>query len=182
MNQTYARWPIVVQHGGVILPTLSVDRPQLNFGVTHNCAAVTSSQVINVATAAGVVWNVASNQSFVTVSPASGTGPGSFTVSVQSAGLTTPANLQANVSVTSNGVSNSPQNVLVNVNVLNPASVAAPFGSFDTPLTNTTSIAGAIPITGCALDQIEVTHVDICREPLVGEPAGSLILVATSGC
>src|SRR5258708_3205332 len=177
MNQTYARWPIVVQHGGVILSTLSLDRPQLNFGVTTNGAAVTSSQVIHVATAAGVVWNVASNQSFVTVSPASGTGPGSFTVSVQSAGLTNPGNLQANVSVTSSGVSNSPQNVLVNVNVLNPGSVAAPFGSFDTPVTNTTGIAGAIPITGWGLDQIEVTRVDIFREPLLAEPAGVLIFV-----
>jgi hypothetical protein len=180
MNQNYARWPIVVQHGGVILSTLSLDRPQLNFGVTTNGASVTSSQVVHVTTGAGVAWNVASNQSFVTVSPASGTGPGSFTVSVQSGGLTTPGNLQANVSVTSNGVSNSPQNVQVNVSVLNPSSVIAPFGSFDTPVNNTTGIAGAIPITGWALDQIEVTHVDILREPVVGEPAGTLIFVGTA--
>ncbi|HEY6390479.1 MAG TPA: hypothetical protein VIX89_04325 [Bryobacteraceae bacterium] len=180
MNQTYARWPIVVQHGVVILPTLSLDRSQLNFGVTTNGAAVTSSQTIHVATAAGVAWNVASNQSFVTVSPASGTGPGSFTVSVQSGGLTTPGNLQANVAVTSSGVSNSPQNVLVNVNVLNPSSVTAPFGSFDTPTNNITGIAGAIPITGWALDQIEVTNVDILREPIVGEPAGTLVFIGTA--
>jgi len=118
--------------------------------------------------------------SYVTVSPASGTGPGSFTVSVQSSGLTTPSNLQATVSVTSSGISNSPQNVQVNVNVLNPGSVAAPFGSFDTPIENTTGIAGAIPITGWSLDQIEVTHVDILREPVVGEPAGTLIFVGTA--
>jgi len=180
MNQTYARWPIVVQHGAVVLPALSLDRSQLNFGVTTNGAAVTSSQVVHVATAAGVAWNVGSNQSFVTVSPASGTGPGSFTVSVQSGGLTTPANLQATVSVTSSGVSNSPQNVLVNVNVLSPSSVTAPFGSFDTPLNNTTGIAGAIPVTGWALDQIEVANVDILREPVVGEPPGTLILIGTA--
>jgi hypothetical protein len=180
MNQTYARWPIVVQHGGVILSTLSLDRSQLNFGDTTNGAAVTSSQVVHITTGAGVAWNVASNQSFVTVSPASGTGPGSFTVSVQSAGLTTPGNLQANVSVTSNGVSNSPQNVSVNVSVLNPSSVAAPFGSFDTPVNNTNGIAGAIPITGWALDQVEVTHVDILREPVVGEAPGTLIFVGTA--
>jgi hypothetical protein len=179
MNQNYARWPIVVQHGVVILPALSLDRSQLNFGVTTNGAA-TSSQVVHVATAAGVVWNAASNQGFVTVSPASGTGPGSFTVSVQSAGLTTPGNLQANVAVTSNGVSNSPQNVSVNVTVLSPSSIIAPIGSFDTPAPNATGIAGAIPVTGWALDQIEVTHVDILREPVVGEPQGSLIFIGTA--
>jgi pimeloyl-ACP methyl ester carboxylesterase len=159
---------------------LGLDRSQLNFGVTTNGASVTSSQVVHVTTAAGVAWNVGSNQSFVAVNPASGTGPGSFTVSVQSGGLTTPGNLQANVSVTSSGVSNSPQNVLVNVSVLNPSNVNVPFGSFDTPVTNATGIAGAIPITGWALDQIEVTNVDILREPVVGEPPGNLIFVGTA--
>ncbi len=180
MNQTYARWPIVVQHGVVTLPTLSLDRPQLNFGVTTNGAAVTASQVIHVTTVPGVAWNVASNQSYVTVSPAGGTGRGSFTVTVQNAGLTTPQNLQANVAVTSAGVSNSPQNVLVNVNVLNPSSVTAPIGSFDTPSNNLTGIAGAIPITGWALDQVEVTSVDIYRDPVVGEPQGNLIFIGTA--
>jgi len=180
MNQTYARWPIAVQHGVVVLPTLSLERSQLNFGVTTNGAAVTSTQVVHVATSAGVAWNVGSNQFYVTVSPSSGTGPGSFTVSVPSAGLTTPGNLQATVSVTSSGISNSPQNVLVNVNVLNPSSVAAPFGSFDTPVNNTTGIDGAIPVTGWALDQIEVTSVDIYREPVVGEVQGSLIFIGTA--
>jgi len=162
------------------ISVLSLDRSQLNFDVTTNGSAFTSSQVVHLTTAAGVTWNVGSNQSFVTVSPTSGIGPASFTVSVQSAGLTTPGNLQANVSVTSNGISNSPQNVIVNVSVLNPSSVNAPFGSFDTPVNNTNGIAGAVPITGWALDQIEVTHVDILREPVIGEPAGSLIFVGTA--
>jgi hypothetical protein len=70
--------------------------------------------------------------------------------------------------------------VLVNVNVLDPSSVTAPFGSFDTPVNNTTGIAGAIPVTGWALDQIEVANVDILREPVMGEPAGTLILIGTA--
>jgi hypothetical protein len=180
MNQTYARWPVVVQHGVVTLPALTLDRSALNFGVTTNGAAITSSQVIHVTTAAGVAWNVASNQNYVAVSPASGTGPGSFTVSVQSSGLTSPVNLQANIAVTSAGVSNSPQNLLVNVSVLNPSSIAAPYGSFDTPSNNVTGLAGAIPITGWALDQVEVTSVDIYREPVAGETQSALIFIGTA--
>jgi len=55
-----------------------------------------------------------------------------------------------------------------------------PFGSFDTPVTNTTGVVGAIPVTGWALDNIEVTHVDVLREPVVGEPAGTLIFIGTA--
>jgi len=50
-----------------------------------------------------------------------------------------------------------------------PASRHAPFGSFDTPTTNTTGVVGAIAVTGWALDNIEVTRVDISREPIAGE-------------
>lgn len=44
-----------------------------------------------------------------------------------------------------------------------------PFGSFDTP-TNNSPVVGAVAVTGWALDSIQVTKVDIWREPLAGEP------------
>jgi hypothetical protein len=59
--------------------------------------------------------------------------------------------------------------VQVNVSAVTPG---APIGSFDTPADGTSSIAGAIPVTGWALDNIEVTKVDVWREPVGGEPAG----------
>jgi hypothetical protein len=52
---------------------------------------------------------------------------------------------------------------------MNPFGVAPPFGSFDTPINNTTGIAGNIAVTGWALDSIETTKVDIWREPMQGE-------------
>jgi hypothetical protein len=55
-----------------------------------------------------------------------------------------------------------------------------PFGSVDTPINNTTGVSGAIPVTGWALDNIEVMRVDILREPVTGEPAGNLIFVGTA--
>jgi hypothetical protein len=50
-------------------------------------------------------------------------------------------------------------------------------GSFDTPANNLTGIAGAIPVTGWALDSIEIAKVDIWREPIGSEPAGANGLV-----
>ncbi len=52
-----------------------------------------------------------------------------------------------------------------------------PFGVFDTPVDGTTGVVGAVPVTGWALDSIEVVKVDIWREPVPGEAAGSNGLV-----
>ena len=169
MNQTYARWPITVIHGGGSLPTITLDRSKLYFGATNNGALVTSGQVVHVNTSAGVAWTASSNQPFVTVSPTSGVGAGSFTVSVQSTTFASPSLQNAAITVSSGSASNSPQTVQVSVNVFNPSAALPPFGSFDSPAPNTTGIAGAIPVTGWALDSIETLKVDIWREPNPGE-------------
>ncbi len=52
-----------------------------------------------------------------------------------------------------------------------------PFGAFDTPVDGTTNVSGAIPLSGWALDSVEVVKVDIWREPITGEAAGSNGLV-----
>jgi len=52
-----------------------------------------------------------------------------------------------------------------------------PYGSFDSPTDNMTGIAGAIPVTGWALDNIDVVKVDIWRERVGYEPAASNGLV-----
>ena len=169
MNRTYARWPIIVSHGGGGLPTLTLDRSQLYFGATNGGALVTSPQIVHVSTSSGVAWTASSNQPFVTVNPTSGTGSGTFTVTVQSNSFATPSTQNATISVSSGSVSNSPQTLPVAVNVMSAPAVQPPFGSFDTPVNNTTGIAGAIPVTGWALDSIETTRVEISRDPLPGE-------------
>jgi Zn-dependent metalloprotease len=54
--------------------------------------------------------------------------------------------------------------------VVKKSPTQAPFGSFDTPVHGATGIAGAIPVTGWALDDIQVTSVKIYRDPITGEP------------
>ena len=169
MNQTYAKWPIYVVHGGGSLPTLTLDRSHLYFGATNNGATVTSAQTVHVITSSGVAWTASSNQPFVTVSPTSGSGSGTITVTVQSSTFPSPSTQSAIITVSSGGVTNSPQTLPVSVNVINPSANLPPFGSFDTPVTNTTGIAGAIAVTGWALDDIETTSVEIWRAPVTGE-------------
>jgi len=178
MNQNYARWPIYIVHGGGSLPTLKFDRSKLNFGVTSG-TTVTSPQVVHVTTDTGVAWTASSNQPFVIVSPTSGTGSGTITVTVQGSSLPSPSTQSANITVSSTAATNSPQTIQVSVNVINPSATQPPFGSFDTPASNITGVAGALPVTGWALDGIETVSLKIYREPVTGETpqANGLIYV-----
>ena len=48
----------------------------------------------------------------------------------------------------------------------------APFGSFDTPGDGSQDLAGAIAVTGWALDDVEVARVEIKRSPVPADPRG----------
>jgi uncharacterized repeat protein (TIGR01451 family) len=152
--------------------TLSVNRPKLNFG--YNGAFVTSPQtvMVNFVKGIGANWTASSNQPNITVFPTSGSGNGSIQV-------TALAGASGTITVTAPGAPGSPQQIQVSVASATPT---VPFGSFDTPANNTTGIAGAIPVTGWALDNIEVTSVGIWREPIPGETPQSngLMFIGTA--
>jgi hypothetical protein len=159
--------PITLTQGQ---PTLSLSRASLNFGISGSL--VTSTQSVNVGftNGVGVSWTASSNQPNITVSSSTGSGNGTFQVNAAPGPSGT-------ITVTAAGSANSPLAVQVNIATVTPA---PPFGSFDTPLDKTTGVVGAIPVTGWALDNIEVTHVDILREPVVGEPSGNLVFIGTA--
>jgi hypothetical protein len=152
--------------GGATSGALSLNRTSLNFGFSGSL--VTSTQTVALAFngTSGVSWTASSNQPNINVSPTAGTGNAVLQISATagSSGL---------VTVTAQSV-NATGQVQVNVSSATPGS---PTGSFDTPANNTTGIAGAIPVTGWALDSIEVVNVGIWREPIGGEPPASNGLV-----
>jgi hypothetical protein len=143
-------------------PALAVSYNNLNFGWSGALITNTQTVTVNVSPAAEVAWTAISNQSNITINPPSGVGSAALQISVSPG----PSGV---VTVTAAGATNSPQQIQVNVSNVTPA---LPFGSFDTPLNNTTGIAGAIPVTGWVLDNIEVTSVGIWREPVTGESPG----------
>jgi hypothetical protein len=164
---TIAGQTFTVTETGTTSPTLNLSRSSLNFG--YSASLVTSPQTITITFTGGssVAWTVSSNQPNITVAPGSGSGNGTFQV-------TASAGASGTITVTAAGAGNSPQQIQVNVVSASPGS---PFGSFDTPLNNTTGIAGAIPVTGWALDNVEVSNVGIWREPIGGEPTAANGLV-----
>jgi len=146
---------------------LSLNRQTLNFASSTNGTA-TSTQTVTVSfSGSGVAWTATSNQSNIVVLQGSGTGNGSFQVS----GSSGPSGI---VTVNAPGATGSPKQIQVNIS--NP-SAGPPFGSFDTPADNTTGVAGALPVTGWALDAVEVLKVDIWREPVGAEPPGALVFI-----
>ena len=63
------------------------------------------------------------------------------------------------------------------IRILSPTGSGNPIGSFDTPLNNTNGVAGAIPVTGWALDNVGISKVQVWREPVGNEPVASNHLV-----
>ena len=167
-GQTYT-----VNQSGTGQSVLTASPSALQFGATPGGTFITSQQTVNVQASPGIAWSASSNQNFISVSPTSGTGNGSFTIGIVVSALPASGTVSGIVILTAPGISNSP---MVNVTVaIGPS--AKPFGSFDTPSDGATNVAGAIPVTGWALDSIEVLKVDIWREPVTNEAAGSNGLV-----
>src|SRR5260370_15572128 len=145
----------------------------VQFGATPDRALVTSQQTINVQAPPGVTWSASANQNFIMVSPTLGTGNGSFTISMVTSNLPVSGTVSGMGILTSPNFSNSPT-VTVTATI---GQSTKPFGAFDTPVDGTTGVVGAVPVTGWALDSIEVVKVDIWREPVPGEAAASNGLV-----
>jgi len=151
-------------------PILSVNRKVLNYGISGSLATSSQTVLVTITGGVNVAWTAVSDHSNITVNPGAGAGTGTFQI-------TATAGSSGTVTVTAAGAANSGQTITVNIASVTPM---LPFGSFDTPVNNTTGVVGAIPVTGWALDNIEVTRVDILREPVVGEPAGNLIFIGTA--
>lgn len=84
------------------MASISVSRTSLRFAATNGGAIVTPPQTvtINIAGNAPIAWTVASSQTWMVVAPASGTGPGRFTVSVNSTSLPVNPAITGTITVT----------------------------------------------------------------------------------
>ncbi|MDO8835986.1 MAG: hypothetical protein Q7V01_10325, partial [Vicinamibacterales bacterium] len=120
-------------------------------------------------------WTATADQPWVHISQRSATGAGRFDVSIINPGnvLGLSTNVISTITVAADGASNSPQSVLVELSLAPVASMTGPFGQIDTPLQNATEVAGAIGVTGWALDDVGVTDVRIYRNCLPFDHPGS---------
>jgi hypothetical protein len=161
----------------ILGPGLSADRQQLLFAGVRQGATVTALTAAQelLLSQAGVPsgWTATATQPWVMVSPTMGTGTKSVRISINP--LTAPASgsVQAAVTFTANDGLADPVTVAITV-VMTDASgaVSAPNGNFDTPVEGST-VSGSIALTGWALDNIEVTKVELWRDASPADPAAA---------
>jgi hypothetical protein len=180
-NAAYSRWPIIVDSSNptVLLPRIALNRRRLDFGGNDNGRLVGDPQTVAVTIsgtgASGVKWRVTSSDPSVVVSPSSGTGSGTFDVSIQSSTIY-PYNLVGDYYVKVDEsipgtTSNSAQYTRVFFTMYPKTGTTAPIGAFDTPGEGSTGMQGSFAVTGWALDDIGIDRVEIWRDLVAGEPA-----------
>ena len=157
-------------------PLLTLDKTSLRFGAATNGAAFvlqTAAQVVRLTqTGTGTVtWTATSNQPWLQVSPRRGVGlPICPSVSCRSPGCRWEHGHRGDHADADGRIEHA-GSIAVSLNLVQNGTSASPFGFVDTPLDNTTGVTGAIPFTGWALDDIEVTRVMICRAAFGAEVA-----------
>jgi hypothetical protein len=162
------------------LPTMSLDRTALFFAATTNgtrFTSQTSSQPVRlIQTGVGIVnWTASSNAPWLVVSPASGSGSTILNVRTQFVSGLMSSQLGSIHLMLTGPAGAGPINVTLTTTPSGAST--APTGAFDTPVDGSTGVTGSIPVTGWAMDDVEVTRVRIMRDPVAGEPSGTLVFI-----
>ena len=154
---------------------LALERASFLFGGEAGRAASTVQKTLikNIGPAGTVLhWQATSADPWIQVSPAGGAGEGFLGIKVDPVALEA-GDYSGQILVSDSAAQNSPQTIAVNLKVIAPGGDSAPFGYFDSPLDDST-VAGSVPVTGWALDDIEVTRVEIKRDPHVLDPPAAI--------
>jgi hypothetical protein len=158
---------------------MSIDRASLNFSATSNGTAFvaqTAAQQVRLTQNGGgtVTWTATPSQPWLTVTPSSGSGSAVLTIGTKFvAGL--PATSTGSVTIALSGAATATAGpIAASLTVLGSPASLGPVGSFDTPTDGSSGLTGSIAVTGWALDDVEVTEVQIWRDPHPGDPPGAI--------
>jgi hypothetical protein len=163
-------------------PTVALDRTTLQFGATTGGAAFvqkTQGQTIRLVQSGigAVTWTATPNRPWITVTPSSGTGSATLTVNVQFAGgIPAAGSVNGTIAIGLSGSTNTAGPIAVSLSTVANGASAAPVGFIDTPTDGTANVTGSIPVTGWAIDDVEVTAVRITRDPVAGEGAAQIFI------
>ena len=143
-------------------PYISLSRSPLYFGATEGDSSTQSqTSYLTNAQQGTLNWTATPSETWLQVSPTSGTGDSLLTVTVNPSGLAA-GNYTESISIADPNSCNSPRSLQITLNVYESGSSALPFGSFDTPIHGST-VRSSIPVTGWALDDVGIESVKIYR-------------------
>lgn len=156
---------------------LMLSRTSLRFGTLAGTAATTSTQTVLVTLQnPSSAWTATSNQPWLQVTPASGTGSGAFNVRLTPGYPLSAGQFSASVTVSLSGNPSAARTIQVSLAV--NGATAPPIGMLETPGNGAGNVTGAIAVTGWSLDDVEVRSVEIYRSPVAGE--GNLVFIGTA--
>jgi uncharacterized protein YkwD len=150
-------------------PNLALERAALDYGGVGTIRTSPQTDRLSIVGAGTVDWTAVSSHPTFLVSPASGTGRASLSVVVRG---DASASASGTITVSSPDACNSPEEIAVSYTQKAAGTGASPFGVFDSPASGTTGVQGSIAVTGWALDDVEVTKVEIYRDPVGAEAVG----------
>jgi hypothetical protein len=150
---------------------ISVGQPGCSYTLSSSGVPIPregGSTSITVSAPGGCEWSVVNGASWITATPSVPAGSGVV-------GITVAPNPDVNPR-------SSVLQIAGRAFEIAQAGVTAtgPFGSFDSPLDNSTGIVGSIAVTGWALDDAGVTQVRILRERTAQEGAGDLVFIGNA--
>ncbi|HLP59682.1 MAG TPA: Ig-like domain-containing protein [Candidatus Deferrimicrobium sp.] len=142
-------------------PMIQVLWDRYNFAYPIGGAAGTSPQTMAIGNSGGKTlnWSATANESWIHLDKTTGTGEAVVNIAVDPVGLPV-GDYSGTISVSAPGAANSPQNVSVNLKVKNAEEDEMPLGDMATPASGST-VYGSIPITGWALDDVEIKSVKL---------------------
>ncbi len=142
---------------------LAVDRSELTYAADTR-GNVSAPQTLRITQDEGGLlnWTITADQPWLRVNPTSGIGNRNIEVGADPAGLAV-GSYSANITITSPHAVNEPLTVAVALTVTQDGQTSAPFGTFETPIQNST-VSSSIPVTGWVLDDVDVASVKIYRE------------------
>ncbi len=158
-------------------PSITLGTSQLSFGAVQG-SSVTPAQTVSVVNSGGAPqsWTVSDNQSWLSATPASGSGSGRISVTVDPSGLGL-GTYSGIISVSDPNASGyMPKTIAVSLNIYAPGASSGPIGAFDTPVGGST-VRSSVPVTGWALDDVGIQSVKIYRDPVAGESAGAPVYI-----
>ena len=154
---------------------MSVSEESLLFGAEAGMTATSDENVIvwNLGPEGTVLnWTAVPSKSWILIDPVSGTGDARLKIGVNPAGMKS-GTYSGEVTVYDPDAFNSPRVIQVILQVYPLGGDSVPFGRFDTPREGVT-VSANVPVTGWALDDIEVTRVQIKRSSHPDDPPAAI--------
>jgi Leucine-rich repeat (LRR) protein len=154
---------------------IELNRTRLNFGAVVG-GPHTGSQHILIGNSGGssLAWTASASANWIQVSPLSGTENMTTSVSVQVTSLST-GSYHGTVTITDTNADNSPVTVDIYLEVKTKSKEKPVFGSFDSPV-HGAKVCSSIAVTGWAVDDVEVSNVQIFRNPVPGHETGLMYI------